>query len=151
REFKIWQLDTRNGEAYPLNFTLVGSASGPETERLTLSQFSDLALSPDARKIALIAHGEIFAASARDGGDAIRVTHTPAPESQLVWSPDSTRIAYLSPRDAVNHIFLYDFKQGAETQLTGDPHPDQSPRFAPDGKSFAFIRNRKELRVVDIG
>ena len=27
RDFKIWQLDTKNGEAYPLPITLVGSAA----------------------------------------------------------------------------------------------------------------------------
>ena len=150
RDFKIWQLDTRNGEAYAVPITLVGSAAGPAITHQTLTQFTDLDLSPDARKIALVAHGEVFAASARDGGDAIRVTHTPGPESQVTWAPDSSRIAYLSQRDAVTHLFLYDFTKHAETQLTRDPAPDQGPRFSPDGKSIAFVRNRKELRVIDL-
>jgi tricorn protease len=150
RDFKIWQLDTKNGEAYALPITLVGSAAGPSTAHLSVTQFTDLALSPDARKIALIARGEIFAASARDGGEAIRVTHTPAAESQIIWAPDSTRIAYLSPRDAVNHVFLYDFTKHTETQLTHDAIADAGPRFSPDGKLIAFLRDRKELRVVDL-
>jgi Tol biopolymer transport system component/C-terminal processing protease CtpA/Prc len=150
RDFKIWQLDTKNSEAYPLPITLVGSAASPGVTHLPITQFTDLALSPDARKIALIAHGEIFAASARDGGEALRVTHTPAAESQIVWAPDSMRIAYLSPRDAVNHVFLYDFTKRAETQLTHDRAADAGPRFSPDGKLIAFLRDRKELRVVDL-
>src|SRR5580704_16576989 len=150
RDFKIWQLDTKNGEAYALPITLVGSAAGPSTAHLSVTQFTDLALSPDARKIAVIARGEIFAASARDGGEAIRVTHTPAAESQIIWAPDSTRIAYLSPRDAVNHVFLYDFTKHTETQLTHDATADAGPRFSPDGKLIAFLRDRKELRVVDL-
>ncbi len=150
RDFKIWQLDTKNGEAYALPITLVGSSAGPSTANLSINQFTDLALSPDARKIALIARGEIFAASARDGGEAIRVTHTPAAESQITWAPDSTHIAYLSPRDAVNHVFLYDFTKHTETQLTRDATADAGPRFSPDGKLIAFLRGRKELRVVDL-
>jgi tricorn protease len=150
RDFKIWQLDTKNGEAYALPITLVGSAAGPSTAHLSVSQFTDLALSPDARKIAVIARGEIFAASAHDAGEAIRVTHTPAAESQIIWAPDSTRIAYLSPRDAVNHVFLYDFTKHTETQLTHDATADAGPRFSPDGKLIAFLRDRKELRVVDL-
>ncbi len=149
RDFKVWELDTKSGEAYPLAITLVGSASSPEIQHLNLAQFSDLALSPDARKIALIGHGEIFVTSARDGGESMRVTRTPGAESQVSWSPDSLRVIYLSPRDAVNHIFLYDFAHHAETQLTNDLLPDQGARFSPDGKSIAFIRDRKELRVVD--
>jgi Tol biopolymer transport system component len=148
-DFKIWQLDTKSGEAYALPISLVGSAASPEIQHLTLTQFNDLTLSPDARKVALIGHGEIYVASARDGGESVRVTRTPGAESQVTWAPDSLRVAYLSPRDAVNHVFVYDFSHHAETQLTHDALPDQGPRFSPDGKSIAFVRDRKELRVVD--
>jgi Tol biopolymer transport system component/C-terminal processing protease CtpA/Prc len=150
RDFKIWQLDTRNGEAYSLPIKLVGSAASPDVTHLTLAQFTDLALSPDNRKIALAAHGEIFAAGARDGGAAVRVTHTPGPESSITWAPDSTRIAYIGLRDAVSHLFLYDFAHRSETQLTRDALSDQGPRFSPDGKSIAFVRGRKELRSIDV-
>lgn len=149
-DFKIWQLDTKNGEAYALPITLVGSPSSPEIAHLAINQFNDLAVAPDARKVALIAHGEVFAASARDGGSAFRVTRTPGPETGVVWAPDSTRVAYLSQRDAVTHVFVYDFPKHTETQLTHDALPDQGVRFSPDGKLLAFVRNRKELRVVDL-
>jgi len=149
-DFKIWQLDTKTGESYPLPIKLVGSAASPGISHLTLNQFTDLALSPDAKKIAVIAHGEVFASSARDGGEAIRVTNTPGPESSVTWSPDSTRIAYLSQRDAITHVFTYDFAKHAETQLTRDALSDQGPQFSPDGKTIAFVRDRKELRVVDL-
>jgi len=149
-DFKIWQLDTKNGEAYALPITLVGSPASPEIQHLNLTQFTDLALSPDARKIAVLGHGEVYVASARDGGESLRVTRTPGAESAVVWSPDSMRVAYLSPRDAVNHVFLYDFGRHAETQLTTDTLPDASPQFAPDGKSLAYVRNHKELRLYDL-
>lgn len=150
RDFKIWQLDTKNGEAYALPIKLVGSSAIPTVSHLTLNTFSDLALAPDGKKIAVVAHGEVFAASAKNGGQAIRVTNTPGPESAVEWSPDSTRVAYLSQRDAITHVFVYDFLKHAETQLTRDPISDQGPRFSPDGKSIAFVRGKKELRVVDI-
>lgn len=150
RDFRLWQLDTKNGEAYPLNITLVGSAASPEISHLALGTFSNLALSPDNRKIAVIGHGEVFAVAARDGGEAVRVTRTPAPEAQVSWSPDSTKIVYLGLRDATNHVFLYDFVKRAETQLTNDASADNGPKFSPDGKSIAYTRGRKELRVYDL-
>jgi Tol biopolymer transport system component/C-terminal processing protease CtpA/Prc len=150
RDFKIWQYDTKSGEAYPVPITLVGSVATPEISHLALNTFNDLAVSNDGRKVALIAHGEVFAASAKDGGTAFRVTHTPGPETQVAWTPDSTRLAYLGERDAVTHVFLYDFAHHTETQLTKDAQPDRSLKFSPDGKSLAFVRNAKELRVIDL-
>ncbi|MGP8247816.1 MAG: S41 family peptidase [Bryobacteraceae bacterium] len=150
RDFKVWQLDTRNGETYALPIKLVGLPASPDPRHLTLTQFNDLQLSQDGRKIAVIGHGEIFVASAHDGGASLRVTHTPAAETQVAWAPDSMSVAYLSPRDAVNHIFLYDFAQHTETRLTNDALADQAPRFSPDGKTIAFLRGRKELRAIDL-
>ena len=144
RDFKIWQLDTKSGEAYNLPIKLVGSGRHARSQHLTLTQFNDLELSAGWPQIAVIGHGEIFAASARDGGTAFRVTHTPAAETQVAWAPDSMRVAYLSQRDAVNHIFLYDFAHHTETQLTNDPQPDQATKFSPDGKTWpscAIARN----------
>jgi len=149
RDFKIWKLDVKTGEAAQVALNLVGAAAVPDTTHLTLTTFNDLALSPDSKKIALIAHGEVFASSAKDGGDAARVTNTPGPESGVSWSPDSNKVLYVGERNAVNHVFLYDFTRRAETQLTNDKLPDSSPRFSPDGKLVAFVRERHELRVVD--
>ena len=128
-----------------------GASIGPVTEHLSLTTgFSDLALSPDGRKVAFVARGEIFAASARDGGLAARVTSSLARESQIDWAPDSRRIVYVSERDEVTHLFLYDFTTGAETQLTKDAKGDEAPRFSPDGKMLAFVRDDKSLLVMDM-
>ncbi len=149
RDFKIWKLDTKTGVAVPLPLKLMGMAAGPGTTHLSITTFTDLALSPDSRKIALIAHGEVFASGAKDGGEAARVTHTPGPESDVSWSPDSTKVVYASERSAVNHVLLYDFTKHSETQLTRDAAADNLPRFSPDGKTIAFVRDGRELRTID--
>jgi Tol biopolymer transport system component/C-terminal processing protease CtpA/Prc len=149
RDFKIWKLDTKTGESSQVPLKLMGMAAGPGTTHLSLTTFTDLALSPDARKIAVIAHGEVFASGAREGGEASRVTNTPGAETAVSWSADSTKVVYVSPRNAVNHVFVYDFTKHTEAQLTKDALPDNSPRYSPDGKMIAFVRERRELRLVD--
>ena len=151
RDFEIWTLDTASGRAAHVAITRRGLPSGPAVEHLTLNNgFQDLALSPDGRKVAFTARGEVWAASARDGGDAARVTNSYARESQVAWLPDSRRIVYVSERDNVTHLFMYDFTTSKETQLTSASTGDGAPRVSPDGKSLAFVRDGKELRVIDI-
>jgi tricorn protease len=148
--FTIWKFDTASLQASEIKITRRGLPAGPATERLTLtSQVQEMQLSPDGKKVAFITHGEIFAASAKDGGDAARVTNTGAAESQLNWAPDSRRLIYVSNRDGVPHLFLYDFTANTETQLTQTAATDTTPRFSPDGKLIAFVRDARELRILD--
>jgi len=151
RDFEIWTLDTASGRAAQVAIARRGLPAGPAVDHLTLTNgFSDLALSPDGRKVAFTARGEVWAASARDGGDAVRVTRSYARESQIAWLPDSRRIVYVSERDNVPHLFSYDFTTSKETQLTTAATGDGAPRVSPDGKSLAFVRDGKELRVIDL-
>jgi tricorn protease len=151
RNFGVWTLDVASGDAKEVPIVLRGVAAGPETEHLTLTTGAgDLALSPDGRKIAFVMHGEIFAASSKDGGEATRVTTARVLDGQIVWAPDSRRIAYASDRDGPWHVYVYDFVTREERRLAGGPNTDIQPAFSPDGRSIAFLRDAKELHVYDL-
>jgi Tol biopolymer transport system component/C-terminal processing protease CtpA/Prc len=151
RDFGVWSFDVASGRAAEVPITLRGAGVSSGVEHQTVTQgFSALALAPDGRKIAFVARGEVFAASARDGGDAQRVTNTPEQEAQLTWAPDSRRLAYISSRDGATHLFLYDFGTRTETKLTSTAANDVAPTWSPDGKTIAFMRGAKELRVIDV-
>ncbi len=149
RDFGIWKLDTKSGKAAPVSIVLRGAPNGPATEHMTFSdKITEFELAPDGKKVAFVVHGEVFAVSAKDGGDAFRVTRTTANESGVTWAPDSRRIVYLSDRDGATHLFLYDFGASKETQLTRGG-TDALPVFSPDGKTIAFLRDGRELRAID--
>ncbi|MDQ6759495.1 MAG: DPP IV N-terminal domain-containing protein, partial [Acidobacteriota bacterium] len=151
RDFGIWKLDTATGQAKPVHIELRGAPAGLASSHLTLATgFTDLALSRDGKKVAFIAHGEVFAASSKDGGNAARLTQTAANESQIVWAPDNRRLVYVSDRDGTEHLFTYDFQTGLETQLTRGKGPDNTPLFSPDGKLLAYLHDGRELHLLDV-
>lgn len=151
RDFGVWTYDVAGGQVRRVPVTLRGASAGPGIEHLTLSNgIQQLALSPDAKKLAFVVRGEVFAVSAKDGGDAARVTDTPGSEEQIAWAPDSRRLAYSSDRGGAWHLYLYDFATRTESQLTRGNASDISPRWSPDGKRLSFVRGGEELHVLDV-
>ncbi len=151
RDLGIWKMETGNGKAVSIPIHLHGAAAGPAVTHLSLtSGFDELAVSPDGKKAAFTAHGEVFAAPAKDGGAAFQVTHTPALEAHLQWAPDSRKLVYVSERNGAAQVFLYDFVAESETQITSSAEPDAAPRFSPDGKLLAFLRGGRTVMIYDL-
>ncbi len=150
RGFNLWKMDTATGHAAEVAVALRGTPSSPGVVHTRIDSWSSLALSADGKKIAIVAHGDIFAASAKEGGEPQRITSTDAAESAPAWSPDSSKLVYLSERDGGSSVYLYNFATNAEHALTHGIDIDDSPTWSPDGKSVAFLRNRKELHVLSL-
>ena len=151
RDFGIWRYDIATNQAQAVPITLRGAPATSADQHLVITNgLQQIALSPDGKKLAFIARGEVFVARADSGGDAMRVTNTPAAESELAWAPDSRRVAYASNRDGAWHIYMRDLTSGPETQLTRGDRSDVNPRWSPDGTHIAFLRDARELRVVDV-
>jgi Tol biopolymer transport system component len=150
RDFKIWTLDASGGRAAEVPINLRGLPATSLTERINLStQIREFSLSPDGKKVAVVARGEVFAASSKDGGEGQRLTNTAAAESFPSWSPDSRKVVYTSERSGKLQIFQYDFATESETQITNNGD-DFAPTYSPDGKLIAFVRNARSLWVYDV-
>jgi len=152
RGFGIWRLDAATGKAAAIEITRRGALAAPEVSHLNMNNgFRDLELAPDGKKVAFSAHGEIFAASARDGGTALRVTRSTANEGQVAWAPDSKKMVYVSDRDGAYRLYLYDFPTATETRIAEGQGGEAEPFWSPDGKQLAFVRGAKQLCVYDVG
>ena len=150
RNLTIWKFDIATGKAAQVPITLLGVPSSPELKHTQVNKFDEMALSPDGKKIAVVAHGDVFALPAKEGGEAVRLTRTPERESDLYWSPDSGKLAYVSERNGHRNLYEYDFKTEKERALTSGDDENEAPRYSPDGKSIAYIRNEHELHLLTL-
>ena len=151
RDAAIWTYDTATGAARALAIDPRGlSATVPVARRTLTSSFGAFDLSPDGKKIAFVARGRIFAASAAEGGDAQAVPARDASaRDEPVWSKDSRRVAYVVDRGDEQAIATYAFPGGNERVVTPAGHHDDYPHWSPDGTKLAFLRDGRELHLVD--
>ncbi|ADW69902.1 S41 family peptidase [Granulicella tundricola] len=149
RNFAIWRMDTASGKAEPVRIELRGSAGTPGITRVTETSFRTLALSPDGKKVVVLAHGQLFAASAKDGGDGQRVKSEAVSMSDPQWSPDSTSVAYIAERmDGSHQLELFSFDTLKARPLTIIPGESQAPSWSPNGKLLAYVHDNKDLHVI---
>jgi len=147
RDFGIWRLDPKSGQVAEIPISLRGAPAGDQIRHAMVDKFSRLAVSPDGQKVAVIGHGELFAAPAKDGSPGKRITNSLGDEREVVWSPDSRHLLYVTER-GLNHLLAeYDFATGRETILTGAGHASV-PAFAPDGKSAVYVLDDRQLRKL---
>jgi tricorn protease len=151
RNFGIWRYDVAKEAVAEVPITLRGVVAEASAERQTLSQgFRALAVSPDSRKAAFIARGELFVVGAREGGEATRVTESAETEDTPEWLPDSRRVVFASNTGNAWHVRLQDVSTRTERELTRGTGRDVAPRVSPDGKLVAYQRSGRELRVVGV-
>ncbi|HXE30359.1 MAG TPA: S41 family peptidase [Terriglobales bacterium] len=149
RGFGIWRLDLRTRRAAAVPIHLEGVPPGPGVEHRSLNTVDTMAVSPDGKKIAFVAGGEVFAVGADSGGPGLRLTHTGKLQFDLHWSPDSRRIVYISDRTGHDHIYEYDFVAEKERALTQGDTDESHLEFSPDGKWLAFQRGVRDLLAMD--
>jgi Tol biopolymer transport system component len=75
-----------------------------------------------------------------DGTNQTRLTTSGAYDDQPKWSPDSSKIAFMSGRDGNLEIYTMDANGGAQTRITNNPAADGFPAWSPDGTKLAFVR-----------
>jgi len=74
-----------------------------------------------------------------DGSDQRNLTNHPADDFDPDWSPDGTRLAFVSNRNGQPQIYVMDASGSNLRQLTRESG-GLSPRWSRDGRSIAFSR-----------
>ncbi len=121
----------------------------------------EMAISPDGKEVAFIARGEVFVTSV-DGKMTKRITNTPEQERFLSFAPDGKSLIYASEREGKWRIYEsrktrkeepYFFASTVleEKPILSNDQDNYMPQLSPDGKKIAFIEDRRQLKVMDLG
>ena len=108
---------------------------------------SQVALSPDGKRLAWSESRNIFVAPYNDLAKPQRVTAATAPEkscsdSDPIWSPDSSSLAFFSDcgsADGQNDLYITHFDPNPPSRITELKGYVHEPAFSPDGSKIAFL------------
>lgn len=146
-------LDTHTGQsrAVPITVPTDALATRPRRQSVT-GQISGFALSPQGTRLTVAARGDIFSVPAEKGPTRNLTRSSDAHDKWPSWSPDGSKIVFLSDRTGEEELYLVD-QQGQQEpeQLThGGAAMRYAPAWAPDGKRLAWSDKDGKLYVLTL-
>ena len=122
----------------------VRTAGGPAWR---LGEVTEPVLSPDGRIVVFSKDGLIYAYAVVPGALPPAIARGEKPLVKAAgnnidprWSPDGTKLAFVSDRGDHSFIGIYDVRKRTVTFLSPSVDRDASPTWSGDGKRLAFIR-----------
>src|SRR5262249_37535005 len=75
-----------------------------------------------------------------EGSVVVRLTSSPVgQDTQPVWSPDGSRIAFTSTRDGSRQIYVMNADGSNQHRLTTGSANNYDPAWSPDGSQIAYV------------
>jgi len=148
----IMVLDPGSGQTRRLDVTI--GPDVPDTRPLPVSaadRITEVDVAPGGKTALLTARGDVFSVPVKKGRTVNLSRHDGARDHQAVYSPDGTRVAYLSDRDGEYGIWLQDADgTSPPRQLTQhDSGYRHTLRWSPDGNQIAFTDETLRLYYAD--
>jgi Tol biopolymer transport system component len=130
-------------------------ADGNEVQPLFLSGADDAVMDVLGQRVVFQSRREsesyqIFTSNL-DGTNAVRLTHTLARNNRPEWSPDGTRIIFVSERDGEAALYVMNTDGTNQQRLTVSLGGVAAPRWSPDGQWILFAatpRGNTDLFVI---
>ena len=98
------------------------------------------AVSPAGTVVAFTKGGQIWAAPIDGSAPAKRLFEANGANDEPVWSPDGSRLAFVSNRGDHSFVGVYTDASTPIAWMAPSFDRDRSPRWSPDGRRIAFVR-----------
>src|SRR5690606_10627608 len=140
-DYELWAVDVPNGEPRRIPITLAIELKRNLVTRVTTTNRAEgFAPSPTGDVLAVDFRGEIFLVPVEpEFGEMARVTRSPWRDRFQLFSPDGTKLAYISDESREEEIWIYDLTTRERNKLTTHESVKSNLVWAPDSKRLAFV------------
>jgi len=158
---EIWRLDPGASEPERVDIRVrQGTLLAGEVFVNLNKNTTEMKVSPDGSEFAIVARGDVFVVSAKDGSTK-RITATPQTERSVSFSPDGRSLLYAAEREGDWDLYetsivrdddkTFSDAVEIEEHVVLDSETDAlQPKYSPQGDRIAYRDDRNAIRVLDI-
>jgi dipeptidyl aminopeptidase/acylaminoacyl peptidase len=116
-----------------------------------IAEGNEPAISPKGDRIIFLRKNEIWSVGLEENAKPAQLIHTKGLAGELRWSPDGSKLAFVTNRTDHAFVGVYDFNAKSLQYLDASVDRDSNPVWSHDGKQVAFIRMPASMRPVLFG
>jgi tricorn protease len=146
-------LDTATGQSRAVSITVPTDALPTRPEFISVAdRIEQFELSPKGERALFVARGDVFSAPIEHGPTRNLTGSSGAHDKWARWSPDGSRIVFISDMDGEEELYLVPGDGSAQPeQLTdGGTAMRYAPEWSPDGTRIAFSDKEGRLHVLTL-